>query len=152
MDCIICQEDIFTGSASCVPCGHVFHTSCVKRWLLTNYSCPVCRKVCCSTSLLKLFLNADRDSSSHSSARRRQSDVPRPETNRSDNIPELIRNIASTLRNPNTNERNFQRLRSGNNVQNSAFHGFLASMQMPRSHRHVGVNVAEFIQVAASSR
>lgn len=150
MDCSICQEDIFTGCASCIPCGHVFHTKCLKRWLLTSYSCPVCRKICCSTSLLKLFLNPDNHNYV-TSTRRRHSDVPRPMINTTENIPDIIRNIASALRNPNANVRNFQSLRnSGVNLPNTTFQGFLASMQ-PTRPRHVGVNVAEFIQVAATS-
>lgn len=148
MDCIICQEDIFTGSASCVPCGHVYHTKCVRRWLLTNYNCPVCRKICCSTSLLKLFLNSDVQNAQTSP--RRFSDIPRRLINTSEYIPDIIRNIA--LRNPNTNLRNFQSLRnSGLNIQTTPFQGFLDSMRSARPPQHVCVNVAEFIQVAATS-
>jgi hypothetical protein len=28
---------------SCLPCNHIFHTSCVKMWFYKQSSCPSCR-------------------------------------------------------------------------------------------------------------
>jgi E3 ubiquitin-protein ligase RNF115/126 len=26
-----------------MPCGHIYHPECLKPWLETNHTCPVCR-------------------------------------------------------------------------------------------------------------
>jgi len=39
--CIICRSDIETGIQ--LPCGHIFHTSCLKLWFQESPSCPTCR-------------------------------------------------------------------------------------------------------------
>ena len=41
-DCSICQESIRV-DASRLPCGHVFHATCLVPWLWTHRSCPNCR-------------------------------------------------------------------------------------------------------------
>ena len=42
--CAICHDDLnLNEEASLLPCDHFFHGECVKRWLRTNNSCPVCR-------------------------------------------------------------------------------------------------------------
>lgn len=42
--CPICIED-FKKSVRCLqmPCKHLFHAKCLKRWLKTKDTCPVCR-------------------------------------------------------------------------------------------------------------
>jgi hypothetical protein len=43
--CLVCQEDWETGDKlATLPCEHVFHETCVVRWL-REYSnkCPVCK-------------------------------------------------------------------------------------------------------------
>lgn len=44
--CSICWEEFSTGSmVSCIDkCSHVYHEVCILEWLLTNRSCPYCRK------------------------------------------------------------------------------------------------------------
>lgn len=43
-DCIICMEDFEPGvGGKKVPCGHVFHSSCIAQWLSDHNSCPLCR-------------------------------------------------------------------------------------------------------------
>lgn len=43
--CVICLEDFREGEmVKRLPCGHTFHGSCVRRWLLRNGVCPVCRR------------------------------------------------------------------------------------------------------------
>jgi Ring finger domain len=41
--CYICLEDFMPGTCvTALPCGHEF-CQCVKRWLSSNASCPICR-------------------------------------------------------------------------------------------------------------
>ncbi|CAN0879848.1 Putative RING-H2 finger protein ATL53 [Linum grandiflorum] len=44
-DCVICIGKLEEGeTVRFMPrCGHVFHASCVDRWLLAHSSCPTCR-------------------------------------------------------------------------------------------------------------
>ena len=40
--CSICLEK-GRNKACKTACGHYFHTKCIKEWLTTNDTCPVCR-------------------------------------------------------------------------------------------------------------
>jgi autocrine motility factor receptor len=40
-DCAICRERM--QSAKKLPCGHIFHLSCLRSWLQQHHSCPTCR-------------------------------------------------------------------------------------------------------------
>lgn len=53
-ECCICMCDMDEGEeATKMPCGHLFHFDCIKQWLATNNTCPVCRE--------KLATDADLD-------------------------------------------------------------------------------------------
>lgn len=53
-ECCICMCDMDEGEeATRMPCGHLFHFDCIKQWLATNNTCPVCRE--------KLATDADLD-------------------------------------------------------------------------------------------
>lgn len=42
--CCICLGNIKAGEFSTVlPCEHVFHTKCIRRWLRKSATCPHCR-------------------------------------------------------------------------------------------------------------
>ncbi|KAL6566477.1 hypothetical protein OROGR_002092 [Orobanche gracilis] len=42
--CCVCLEDICRGCEGLfMPCLHVFHGDCIKKWLRTSHYCPVCR-------------------------------------------------------------------------------------------------------------
>ncbi len=43
-NCIICLED-FKNREEIVtlPCTHIFHTKCIKDWLIEEKSCPICK-------------------------------------------------------------------------------------------------------------
>lgn len=41
-DCAICWDTMLT--ARKLPCGHLFHNSCLRSWLEQDTSCPTCRK------------------------------------------------------------------------------------------------------------
>lgn len=43
--CSVCISDFEMGKeATVLPCGHTFHSGCIKPWLKSNDKCPVCRK------------------------------------------------------------------------------------------------------------
>lgn len=42
-ECPICFEDIIVNKINlALPCGHVFHETCITRWIKINRSCPLC--------------------------------------------------------------------------------------------------------------
>eukprot|EP01103_Thecamoeba_quadrilineata_P000676 TRINITY_DN1058_c0_g1_i2.p1 TRINITY_DN1058_c0_g1~~TRINITY_DN1058_c0_g1_i2.p1 ORF type:complete len:622 (-),score=89.93 TRINITY_DN1058_c0_g1_i2:133-1977(-) len=41
-DCAICRQPMTT--AKKLPCGHIFHMSCLKSWMEHHHSCPTCRR------------------------------------------------------------------------------------------------------------
>lgn len=40
--CIICREDMVNHSKK-LPCGHIFHTICLRSWFQRQQTCPTCR-------------------------------------------------------------------------------------------------------------
>ena len=43
MICVVCHEEIESGSDVHLECGHHFHGQCITDWLWTKQSCPLCR-------------------------------------------------------------------------------------------------------------
>lgn len=44
MDCAVCKEEfVLDEPVIDLPCKHHFHDDCIKPWLKTNGTCPVCR-------------------------------------------------------------------------------------------------------------
>ncbi|KAL5572563.1 hypothetical protein UlMin_022160 [Ulmus minor] len=42
--CAVCMESFLSGeSGKRVPCGHVYHATCITAWLAVCNSCPLCR-------------------------------------------------------------------------------------------------------------
>lgn len=41
--CYICEKNIYLTKTT-LPCGHFFHKKCVKSWILSYKSCPICRR------------------------------------------------------------------------------------------------------------
>lgn len=42
--CPVCLDDFVIGEeATRIPCSHLFHEGCIKKWLELNHQCPVCR-------------------------------------------------------------------------------------------------------------
>ena len=51
--CIICREEmlnttetpptIIPGSIKRLPCGHIFHATCLRNWFQRQQTCPTCR-------------------------------------------------------------------------------------------------------------
>lgn len=42
-ECPICYDVIYQHGMTVLPCAHMFHRSCIQRWLNQTPSCPVCR-------------------------------------------------------------------------------------------------------------
>jgi len=43
-ECQICMDDIVLESEVYdIPCGHYFHTTCLKKWRIEKNTCPSCR-------------------------------------------------------------------------------------------------------------
>ncbi|KAF0684037.1 Aste57867_23958 [Aphanomyces stellatus] len=41
--CAICMSDMDAADSVGLPCGHVFHSDCVRQWLTRRNTCPNCR-------------------------------------------------------------------------------------------------------------
>ena len=41
--CSVCLSDLRRENAVTLPCGHVFHESCISTWLARRPTCPECR-------------------------------------------------------------------------------------------------------------
>ncbi|OQR91530.1 hypothetical protein ACHHYP_04598 [Achlya hypogyna] len=41
-DCVICMAAMDDGAIE-LPCGHLFHTTCIDAWLRLRNTCPTCR-------------------------------------------------------------------------------------------------------------
>ena len=56
--CSTCLES-FTPlcDISTTPCGHVFHTGCITKWLNKNRNCSQCRKHCIIQQIIKLYFS-----------------------------------------------------------------------------------------------
>ncbi|XP_024937879.1 E3 ubiquitin-protein ligase TRAIP isoform X2 [Cephus cinctus] len=56
--CVICcdpltpSDDVFY-----TPCGHVFHFSCIVKWLERSKSCPQCREKVTETKIHRIYFN-----------------------------------------------------------------------------------------------
>lgn len=90
MECVICLDDIFAESASCIPCGHVYHTKCIRPWLKTKKTCPLCSKFFKKSNLIRLYLcnggsvnnNAENEESSDEEEAPAPPPDPMPSTSR----------------------------------------------------------------------
>ena len=43
-DCPICYERMTSKDTTTTRCKHVYHSTCLERWLTTNHTCPLCRE------------------------------------------------------------------------------------------------------------
>lgn len=41
-ECSICLQEMTTHSITALPCAHIFHTSCIQKWLQHHSTCPIC--------------------------------------------------------------------------------------------------------------
>jgi hypothetical protein len=50
-ECPLCLEPMTKNITIALPCGHIFHTKCIKQALRYNNKCPNCRRVITNVSL-----------------------------------------------------------------------------------------------------
>ena len=64
--CSTCLEPFDSRSnISTTPCGHVFHTECLKTWLDNGQNlCTQCRKPCTKEKIIKLFFSESEEENS----------------------------------------------------------------------------------------
>ncbi|KAJ0735598.1 putative transcription factor C2H2 family [Helianthus annuus] len=44
--CTVCMNSLSNGDKiTRLPCHHYFHRRCIKGWLSSNKTCPICRRV-----------------------------------------------------------------------------------------------------------
>eukprot|EP01083_Nonionella_stella_P160149 523246_1 len=55
--CTICLEPLFKDIQVSSQCGHVFHRSCIYRWIDSANTCPNCKQHCDASQLTNLFLD-----------------------------------------------------------------------------------------------
>ncbi|XP_021963030.1 E3 ubiquitin-protein ligase AMFR [Folsomia candida] len=41
--CAICWDTLSSQKAKSLPCHHIFHTPCLRQWLIVSMNCPACR-------------------------------------------------------------------------------------------------------------
>ncbi|VUZ56149.1 unnamed protein product [Hymenolepis diminuta] len=108
-ECDICLSNYKCGQKVLhLPCGHMFHRSCIDKWLAKAETCPKCRKNVVNT--LRLLLSREGENTrthSQSSLNLPPSPIPPPvnftsvDTERRQNIPASVvvrHNRTSTLR------------------------------------------------------
>ena len=60
--CSTCLEPITANcDSSTTPCGHVFHTDCIKNWLNRKSNCPKCRKETRINDLIKIYFSLSEE-------------------------------------------------------------------------------------------
>ncbi|CRL08574.1 CLUMA_CG021410, isoform A [Clunio marinus] len=57
VNCPICSEILLPSDVLySTPCGHIFHVSCLNRWLSNNNTCPQCRQSATQVTVHRIFL------------------------------------------------------------------------------------------------
>jgi len=80
--CVICLENFVLGEAATrLPCGHLFHESCVKQWLGNSNQCPTCR------------YELPTDNTQYESGRRERMAGRRPRLSRQDLAVKTVREL-----------------------------------------------------------
>lgn len=49
--CIICNDSLESRDKISTSCKHEFHTNCLRKWLDSNPTCPICRQPCARDSI-----------------------------------------------------------------------------------------------------
>ena len=58
ISCAICMESFGTScDIAAIPCGHVFHEACIKKWQGAQKNCAQCRQMCRAEEILRLYVS-----------------------------------------------------------------------------------------------
>ena len=58
-ECAVCLSEYLTGdSITELPCGHVYHRTCITSWLLSRNLCPMCKQLAVPADLLDASLES----------------------------------------------------------------------------------------------
>ncbi|KAL7318089.1 hypothetical protein PS15m_004355 [Mucor circinelloides] len=60
--CIICLQPLIASGdhPAAIPCGHVYHKSCLHPWVREHRNCPLCKKACNHRQIISpLYLSSD---------------------------------------------------------------------------------------------
>lgn len=44
IECAICCEEFDDTPNITLPCGHIYHATCILKWFDKQMNCPICRK------------------------------------------------------------------------------------------------------------
>ena len=54
---VICMDNFIEGDYTIsLPCIHIFHAKCIKKWLMRKKFCPICKFVINKNNLNKISL------------------------------------------------------------------------------------------------
>lgn len=51
-ECSICYEELEIKTAHVTGCKHSFHKECIKKWLSVKDTCPICRDLLITRTLI----------------------------------------------------------------------------------------------------
>ncbi|CAO3614440.1 unnamed protein product [Mucor fragilis] len=60
--CIICLQPLISSGdhPAVIPCGHVYHKSCLQPWVREHRNCPLCKKACSHQKIISpIYLSSD---------------------------------------------------------------------------------------------
>ena len=60
-ECAVCLSEMRDRPVLYTPCGHCFHSRCVRRWLKRKETCPLCRHVIEPKPIPTLFVEVDNE-------------------------------------------------------------------------------------------
>uniref|UniRef100_A0A8R7QI79 RING-type domain-containing protein n=1 Tax=Triticum urartu TaxID=4572 RepID=A0A8R7QI79_TRIUA len=120
LDCVVCTDPLPpSASALRLPCGHLYHSHCIVRWLSEQNSCPICRgSIPTIVSATSDIASSSSSSSSQPPGGRRRRSLPVPGGRRIRRIcSRLLRNMEIGRDRQTSSSRDRQTNSSGGDVR-----------------------------------